>query len=145
MSYIKNSLDPNEKIIAYEGMSFTERYLTVLGLILITIVTWFLGKVPFICSFFLLIYIFFWQLIAAWGFENAVTNQRVIIKRGIISRDVKELPLKRIETVELVQDIMGRIFGYGTVVVTGNGMTTMVIGLIDRPAEFRYAIAKQIS
>lgn len=57
------------------------------------------------------------------GSIYAVTNKRVIIKTGIISRRAVELVLAKCEGIQVVQSILGRIFGYGSIVVTTGGAT----------------------
>ena len=53
--------------------------------------------------------------------EQGVTNKRIIRKHGIISRKTDEMRLKAIESVFINQGILGRIFDFGTVTVTGRG------------------------
>jgi hypothetical protein len=65
--------------------------------------------------------------------EQGVTNKRVIVKRGIISRKTEEMKLGSIETVELNQSVLGRIFGYGDVKVTGRGISDVLFKCIDDP------------
>ncbi len=57
------------------------------------------------------------------GSIYAVTNKRVIIKTGVISRRTVELVLAKCEGIQVVQGIAGRIFGYGSIVVTTGGAT----------------------
>jgi uncharacterized membrane protein YdbT with pleckstrin-like domain len=56
-----------------------------------------------------------------WITEIAVTNRRVIFKTGFISRTTKEMQMDKIESVEVVQSIPGRLFGYGDVIIKGTG------------------------
>jgi uncharacterized membrane protein YdbT with pleckstrin-like domain len=76
-------------------------------------------------------------LIALYGFlrlrftEQGVTNKRVILKKGIISRKTEEMKLTSIETVEIHQGIWGRILGFGSVKVTGRGISNVVYKGID--------------
>ena len=56
-----------------------------------------------------------------WITEIAVTNRRVIFKTGFISRNTKEMQMDKIESVEVLQSISGRILDYGDVVVRGTG------------------------
>jgi uncharacterized membrane protein YdbT with pleckstrin-like domain len=59
---------------------------------------------------------------AVWiSTEMAVTNRRVIGKTGLISRTSVDLRLRKLESVQLEQSIVGRILGYGTVVFIGSG------------------------
>ena len=50
-----------------------------------------------------------------------LTSRRLIINKGILSKTTVELTLKQIETVAIRLPLLGRIFGYGTVVVRGTG------------------------
>jgi uncharacterized membrane protein YdbT with pleckstrin-like domain len=72
--------------------------------------------------------------------EQGVTNKRVILKRGIISRKTEEVKLTSIETVEINQGIFGRIFGFGTVKVTGRGISDLIFKGIDNPMSVKREI-----
>jgi uncharacterized membrane protein YdbT with pleckstrin-like domain len=73
--------------------------------------------------------------------ERAVTDRRVIVKTGIIARHSSELPLERIDEVYLRQSVLGRLFGYGTVLVSGmGGSEKIAFAGIDDPVEFHRAI-----
>jgi uncharacterized membrane protein YdbT with pleckstrin-like domain len=69
--------------------------------------------------------------------EIAVTSRRVMIKKGLIRRITMEMNHGRIESYNVDQSILGRIFGYGTLVVNGTGTGHEVIEMIDNPLEFR--------
>ena len=77
--------------------------------------------------------------------EMAVTNKRVIVKSGIIDRRTIELLLQRIESIAVEEPGMGRILGYGTVIVRGTGGTPEVFRQIARPLEFREEVQRQIA
>lgn len=66
-----------------------------------------------------------------------VTNKRIIIKTGIISRKTFEMNLNKIETVNVDQSIFGRMFGFGTITVIGTGGTREEFPDIAKPTEFR--------
>lgn len=72
--------------------------------------------------------------------EFAVTNKRVLIKIGLVRRHTLELLLSKVETIGVEQGIFGRIFDYGTIVVTGTGGTKELFPVIARPLEFRKAV-----
>jgi uncharacterized membrane protein YdbT with pleckstrin-like domain len=65
--------------------------------------------------------------------EQGVTNKRVVLKKGIVSRQTEEMKLKSIETVEIDQGVMGRMLGFGTVKVTGRGLSDILFKCIDDP------------
>ena len=69
--------------------------------------------------------------------EFAITNKRIIIKVGLISRRTVEMNLNKIESVNVDQGILGRILGYGTIVVIGTGGTREPFATISNPIGFR--------
>jgi uncharacterized membrane protein YdbT with pleckstrin-like domain len=78
-----------------------------------------------------------------WSSEFAVTNRRVIVKVGFISRRTIEINLSKVESVEVNQDIFARMFNYGTILVIGTGGTKEPFALIDDPLAFRRAVQSQ--
>jgi uncharacterized membrane protein YdbT with pleckstrin-like domain len=76
--------------------------------------------------------------------EYAVTNKRVIAKTGLVRRRTVETLLAKVEAVEVDQDILGRILGYGTITVTGTGGGRDTIVRVARPLELRKHIYHQI-
>lgn len=82
--------------------------------------------------------------LAAWvrrhATEIVVTDKRVIYKRGILSRFTVEMHMNKIETVDVEQGILGRLLGYGTVVVRGTGSGIEPLSAIGHPLAIRNAI-----
>lgn len=75
--------------------------------------------------------------------EIAVTNHRLILKHGFISRNVHELRVENIESVEVKQGIIGRIFHYGRLQVYGTGVGDIKLpAIIADPVDFRRAVLK---
>jgi len=72
--------------------------------------------------------------------ELAVTNKRVIVKYGIFTTHALEIRLSKIETVRVNQGLTGRLFNYGTIVITGTGATFDPIPKISGPFEFHTAL-----
>lgn len=69
--------------------------------------------------------------------EFAVTSKRVMIKVGLISRKTFELNLAKIESVNVSQNILGRLLNYGTITVIGTGGSREIFYKINKPIEFR--------
>ena len=69
--------------------------------------------------------------------ELAVTDRRVIYKTGIVQRHSIEMNRSKVETVGVNQSILGRVLGYGTVVVRGTGGSFEPIPFIGDPLTFR--------
>ena len=74
-----------------------------------------------------------------------LTNKRVIVKTGLASRRTVELLLSRIESVVVEEPAMGRLLGYGTVVIRGTGGTPEPLDNISHPLEFRAQVQGQIA
>jgi uncharacterized membrane protein YdbT with pleckstrin-like domain len=69
--------------------------------------------------------------------ELAVTDQRVIYKTGLLARHTLEMNRGKVESVAVDQTLLGRLFGYGTVIVRGTGSTLEPIRNISDPLTFR--------
>jgi uncharacterized membrane protein YdbT with pleckstrin-like domain len=128
MSYIEESLSAGEKIEGLFKLHWSARVPLVLWIIL--------GFVSFGLTWIMAIYEYFRLKFV----EQGVTNKRVILKTGIISRRTEEMKVTSIETVEIDQGILGRIFGFGTVKVTGRGLSDVFFKRVDDPM----AVKRQI-
>jgi uncharacterized membrane protein YdbT with pleckstrin-like domain len=98
-----------------------------------------------LASFLVTIILFVVGLIKRNATEMAVTNKRVIVKTGLASRRTIEIVLSRIESIAVEEPTMGRMLGYGTVIVRGTGGTPEVFEKIAHPLEFRAQVQAQIS
>ena len=72
--------------------------------------------------------------------DFAVTNKRVMMKVGVFHTRSIELLLHKIEAIAVEQSLMGRIFGYGDIVITGSGGTKEAFAQIQSPLTFRNAV-----
>jgi uncharacterized membrane protein YdbT with pleckstrin-like domain len=72
--------------------------------------------------------------------EFSVTTDRVVVKTGLLSRNTIEIQLAKVESVQVSQDIVGRLLNYGTITVAGTGGTHEPFTLIDDPMAFRKAV-----
>jgi uncharacterized membrane protein YdbT with pleckstrin-like domain len=76
-------------------------------------------------------------LIRRAGTELAVTDQRVVYKRGIIARHTIEMNRAKVESVDVDQSLLGRILGYGTVQLRGTGGSLEPMAMIGNPLSLR--------
>jgi uncharacterized membrane protein YdbT with pleckstrin-like domain len=72
--------------------------------------------------------------------ELAVTNKKVIGKAGFIRRESIDLPLSKLESINIDQGIIGRILGYGRVSIRGVGGNNVSIPFIKDPLSFRRVV-----
>jgi uncharacterized membrane protein YdbT with pleckstrin-like domain len=100
-------------------------------------------ELSFLGVAFLPVALFVW--LSAWiarvTTEIAVTNRRVIVKRGLIRRWTMEMNLWQIESVGVDQSIPGRLLDFGTVIVRGTGAGIEPISKIAEPLRMREAVS----
>ena len=126
-SYIEGALIQDEKIIHMGHISlWSLAHLIIPGVILLP--AFGLGLI-----FLLIAYIRYKTT------ELAFTNKRVIAKFGFISRHTVEINISKVESIQVNQNIWGRIFNYGTLVLSGAGATQAPIPGISNPIQFRRA------
>ena len=75
-----------------------------------------------------------------WTTEIAVTDRRVIQKTGFISRNTAEMNVHQVERVEVMQSILGRIFGYGSIEIHGTGQGLEGLEMVSDPLALRTSI-----
>jgi uncharacterized membrane protein YdbT with pleckstrin-like domain len=85
-----------------------------------------------------------------WGFayikykttELAVTNKRVIVKSGFVSRRTVEININKVESIQVDQSLWGRAFNFGTLLISGAGYPQAPILGISDPMRFRKAFVE---
>ncbi len=83
-------------------------------------------------------------VIAYFAWQYQVTTRRVRIQTGILNIRSIDLLLNKVESIQIVTPLAGRLMGYGTLVVIGTGGTREPFTLIDEPELFRHAVYEQI-
>jgi uncharacterized membrane protein YdbT with pleckstrin-like domain len=80
----------------------------------------------------------------AWGrsfmTEIAVTTNRVIYKTGFIRRYTVEMNMDKVESVDVLQPLLGRLLDYGSVRVRGTGASLEQLDYVAHPLALRSAI-----
>ncbi|HLN25690.1 MAG TPA: PH domain-containing protein [Patescibacteria group bacterium] len=124
-SYINGTLLGDERVICESKISMWSLLpLFLLGLILLPVYG--LGLLFWISA--ILRYI---------STELAVTNKRVIAKFGFIRRNTIEMHLAKVESIQVHQGVIGRLFGFGSLIVSGAGNPQAPIPGVANPMEFR--------
>lgn len=77
--------------------------------------------------------------------EFGVTTNRVLMKTGLIRRNSFEVLLSKVEGIQVNQGILGRVLGYGTIVVTGTGGSADPFRRISSPLHFRRQVQEQVA
>lgn len=82
----------------------------------------------------------------AWGYfirsktTFAITSNRFIQKDGILNIKMTEIPLFKIETVNLYQSLWQRMFSTGSIELVGSGGTNHRVDYIQEPFDVRKTI-----
>ena len=126
-SYVEGALVKDERIVYIGRVTLWSLWLPiVLGLVLLPLFG--AGLV-------------FW--LVAWvrykTTELAITNKRVIAKFGFISRRTVEINIHKVESIQVDQSMLGRIFNFGTLLISGAGDPQAPITGISDPMAFRKA------
>lgn len=72
--------------------------------------------------------------------EMAVTNLRLVFKRGLIARSISSVNADRVEGADVWQGVLGRLLGYGRIAIRGTGVGDIILPPIDNPLAFRRAM-----
>ncbi len=75
-----------------------------------------------------------------WVTEIAVTDRRVIYKKGFIRRQTNEMNMDKVESVKIDQSIIGRMLDFGDVAILGTGEGFETLRTIATPIELRNSI-----
>ncbi len=146
MSYVDTILEPGENLRYRASISWTAYAAAIALACLALVVFWVSFKYydngiygEIVAAAMLLGAVA--SFVPAWlrraGTEIAVTDRRVILKRGLIWRHTVEMNMQKIESVDVDQTIAGRIFNYGDVTIRGTGTTFENLKRIDSPLKLR--------
>lgn len=124
-SYIESALTKGEQVV-YQGKVsiWSMGPLLLIGLLLLPVfglglIFWAIAAIRFLTT------------------ELAITNKRVIAKFGLVSRATIEINLQKIESIQVRQGVLGRIFNFGSIVVAGAGSPQAPVPGISDPMTFR--------
>ena len=84
-------------------------------------------------------------LIVFFTTECVLTDMRILGKKGLIRRETIEIHLSKIEGFQVKQSILGRMFNFGSVTITGTGGLKNPFQGIANPLDFRSLINEQIA
>ena len=83
-----------------------------------------------------------------WGWrahEYVLTDQRVILNEGIISKFSRSIAIDRIQDLTTFQGLWGRTWGFGDIELESAGRDSAeVLSTVPRPQQLRNAIFAQI-
>lgn len=73
-----------------------------------------------------------------------IKKNQVIIRTGVLVRQTIDIPLSKIEAIDIRQSIFGSMLNYGMVCITGTGGTRRIINFLHNPLGCRRYIEQLI-
>lgn len=137
MRYVNDSLAKDEDIV--QAMEMTQWQYAVVYLSIFVFV---FIPLEAILLFAFILFVSIW--LDRWSTEMAITNKRVIIKTGLISRSTDEIKISSIEGIDLRQGLLGRMVGYGDIEITGTGGKSVSLKSVKDVIIVRKALAGQV-
>ena len=148
MSYVERVLQPGEQVRQISSIHWIG-YWRGVAVLLLAVVAYWLGEtwllpgigrytayaLALVAVVLLIQHWFQW-----WITEIAVTDRRVIYKKGLIRRQTNEMNMDKIESVQIGQSILGRTLDYGDVTIFGTGEGFETLRTIASPIELRNSI-----
>ena len=129
-----------ENVIVYQARLHWILFLGPVGLV---IFAWFMDyychapvQIGWTVGGLAVIWEFMVWLTYQFSFLNIMKN-RIVMCSGILVRQTLDIPMNKIESVDIRQSILGSILQYGSLVITGTGGTRQSINFIDKPLTCR--------
>ncbi len=143
MRYIDQILQPGETV-TYSTTLHWIVYLPAIGLWLLAVIAFTAsgptGPIAFMVALVCAVVGLALACVAwfkRWTTEVDVTDRRIVYKRGFIRRHTVEMNMDKVESVDVDQSILGRMFNYGDITICGTGAGIEPLHNIDEPLEFR--------
>ena len=165
----KRNLQENEELLYVPGLHwfYTIKYMVLsLPIFVILLIMWgyaeeyaasgwfpgiettedfeYLIRYAFLAVLILVLLVFVCRIFIYVCVEYGVTNKRLLIRKGVIRIVAAEIPIDRIESICCIQGLLGRIFNYGTLRVSGIGGSMPAFRMVGRPYALRWEIARII-
>ena len=126
MSYVQSVLQPGERLILLGRLHWIVYWHAIVFFVLTIVTAVFAAAIPplgFVAAAFaglgVISSCYAWFM--RWITEIAVTDRRIIYKRGFITRHTEEMNMDKVTSVDVDQSILGRMLDYGTIHVLGPG------------------------
>lgn len=107
--------------------------------------TWLLQSILWYVALFVLLR-FTYYLVEWWVERIVVTDKRFMITKGIFTTNIAMMPLSKVTDLTYQRNVLGRMLGYGTLVVESAGQIQALnrIEFVPRPEEVFDAISELV-
>jgi uncharacterized membrane protein YdbT with pleckstrin-like domain len=66
-----------------------------------------------------------------------IKKKHVILKTGFVVRNTLDIPLSKVESIDIRQSLLGSLFHYGSLVITGTGGSRQIVNYLGKPLTCR--------
>ena len=145
MSYVQRVLQPGEQVRHTSSIHWIV-YWPGVAVALVAVVAYWLGETRFLWRYaayalaLIAVVFLIQEWLRWWVTEIAVTDRRVIYKKGLIRRQTYEMNMDKVESVKIDQSILGRMLDYGDVTILGTGEGFETLRTIASPIDIRNSI-----
>jgi uncharacterized membrane protein YdbT with pleckstrin-like domain len=148
MSYVQRVLQPGEQVRRISSIHWIVYWPGVAVALLAVVACWFsetryltgIWRFAAYALALVAIFLLIQQWLQWWVTEIAVTDRRVIYKKGLVRRQTNEMNMDKVESVQIDQSILGRMLDYGDVTILGTGEGFETLRTISSPIELRNSI-----
>jgi hypothetical protein len=148
VSYVQRVLQPGEQVLHISSIHWIVYWPGVVVALLAVVAYWLaetrllpgLWRYTAYALALVAVVLLIRQWFRWWVTEIAVTNRRVIYKKGFIRRQTNEMNMDKVESVQIDQSILGRLLDYGDVTILGTGEGFEMLRTIASPIELRNSI-----
>ena len=95
-----------------------------------------LREVALFCIFFFLAWLT--MVWVTYHFSSlTITKKSVVLHTGFLVRNTMDIPLSKIESIDIRRTLLGSLFHYGTLVITGTGGSRQLVNYLNKPLTCR--------
>ena len=148
MSYVQRVLQPGEQVRQVSSIHWIG-YWSGVAVVALSVVAYWLSETRLLPGIWrytayalalVAVVLLIQQWLRWWVTEIAVTDRRIIYKKGLIRRQTNEMNMDKVESVQIDQSILGRMLDYGDVTILGTGEGFETLSNIASPIELRNSI-----
>lgn len=133
-----------ETIVETDVIYFTRQHwiiflgpiLGLFAVIAIYLYVWQLRPVSLFLGFFALLWLLM-TWISYYFTSITIKKKQVILRTGVIVIKLVDMPLSKIETIDIRQSLLGSMLRYGTLLITGTGGTRHQVNFLNKPLTCR--------
>lgn len=73
-----------------------------------------------------------------------IKNKQVILSTGVLVHQTIDIPMNKIESIDIRQSVLGSLLNYGSLVITGTGGTRQYVNYLSSPLTCRRYIEQMM-